>query len=210
MISRVLITALLLSKSTLSKPTTNAHVIKPTSQADSWKDFALSVLQLEPAREETDDTSGNTMDLSRVNSSPSLTRAINSSPNIGKTVDLPLTILGAPPRHQQHHQDIYEQEQLLNEFTSKFHMERSKAEEILDFLRREHQCGNGGGDVQEANIGNEASLTWLDVKPVNRQIASNLANFGNPFGGPNLQNRAGVKSKENNAKKNEDSIWFGK
>ena len=41
------------------------------------------------------------------------------------------------------------------------------------------------------------------------QIASNLANFGNPFGGPNLQNRAGIKSKENNAKKNEDSIWFG-
>ena len=30
MISRVLITALLLSKSTLSKPTTNAHVIKVT------------------------------------------------------------------------------------------------------------------------------------------------------------------------------------
>ena len=106
--------------------------------------------QLEPAREETDDTSGNTMDLSRVNSSPSLARAINSSPNIGKTVDLPLTILGAPPRHQQHRQvllkvtsgdikttktpkyfqDIYEQEQLLNEFTSKFHMERSKAEEV--------------------------------------------------------------------------------
>ena len=60
--------------------------------------------QLEPATEETDDTSGNTMDLSTVNSSPSLSRAINSSPNIGKTVDLPLTILGAPPRHQQHQQ----------------------------------------------------------------------------------------------------------
>ena len=60
--------------------------------------------QLEPATEETDDTSVNTMDLSTVNSSPSLTRAINSSPNIGKTVDLPLTILGVPPRHQQHQQ----------------------------------------------------------------------------------------------------------
>ena len=140
-------------------------------------------------------------------------------------------------------QDSYEQEHLLNEFTSKFHMERSKAEEvcninviamelqielqILDFLRNGHQCG----EVGEANTGNEASLTWLDVKPVNRQvsnptflaifklselikkhflqIASNLANFGNPFGGPNLQNRAGAKSKENNAKKNEDSVWFG-
>lgn len=118
-------------------------------------------------------------------------------------------------------------------------MERSKAEEvrnvnvvavefkialqILHFLRSGHHCG----DVDEV-VGNEASLTWLDVKPVNRQvptfssifthkkktyflqIASNLANFGNPFGGPNLQNRAGVKSKENNAKKNEDSVWFGK
>ena len=95
--------------------------------------------------------------------------------------------------------------------------------QILDYLRSEHQCGEEVGEV-----GNEApSLTWLDVKPVNRQvynhtflptfkhkhlflqIASNLANFGNPFGGPNLQNRAGVKSKENNAKKNEDSVWFG-
>ena len=61
-------------------------------------------------------------------------------------------------------------------------MERSKAEEvcninaiamesqielqILDFLRNGHQCG----EVGEANAGNEASLTWLDVKPVNRQV----------------------------------------
>merc|ERR1711974_183221 len=138
------------------------------------------------------------------NSSPSIACAINSSPNMGKTVDLPLTILSAPPRHLQH-----QQEQLLNEFTSKFHMERRKAEEILDFLRSGHRCGGEVGSQANTVIGNVASLTWLDVKPVNRQIASNLANFGNPFGGPNLQNRAGVKSKENNAKKNEDSIWFG-
>ena len=78
-------------------------------------------------------------------------------------------------------QDSYEQEHLLNEFTSKFHMERSKAEEvrnvnvvavefkialqILHFLRSGHHCG----DVDEV-VGNEASLTWLDVKPVNRQV----------------------------------------
>ena len=67
-------------------------------------------------------------------------------------------------------------------------MERSKAEEvcnninvfakkdkqillqILDFLRSGHHCG--GGEVEEANIGNEASLTWLDVKPVNRQVSN--------------------------------------
>ena len=29
-------------------------------------------------------------------------------------------------------QDSYEQEHLLNEFTSKFHMERSKAEEVCN------------------------------------------------------------------------------
>ena len=72
-------------------------------------------------------------------------------------------------------------------------MERSKAEEvcsninvtatkdkcfvqILDFLRSGHHCG--GGEVEEANMGNEASLTWLDVKPVNRQV-SNPTFFSN-------------------------------
>ena len=59
---------------------------------------------LGPSREETDDTSGNTIDLSTVNSSPSIARAINSSPNMGKTVDLPLTILSAPPHQLQHQQ----------------------------------------------------------------------------------------------------------
>ena len=81
-------------------------------------------------------------------------------------------------------QDSYEQEHLLNGLSSKFHMERSKAEEvcnvnvigtelqialqILQFLRSGHQCGEVGDEV----VGNGASLTWLDVKPVNRQVSN--------------------------------------
>ena len=53
-------------------------------------------VQLQPSAEETDDTSGNTIDLSTIDSSPSL------SPNMGKTVDLPLTILNASPLRGLH------------------------------------------------------------------------------------------------------------
>ena len=67
------------------------------NQCISCKSILIQVLfdQLQPPAEETDDTSGNTIDLSTVDSSP-----IN--PNMGKTVDLPLAILNAPPLHHLH------------------------------------------------------------------------------------------------------------
>lgn len=204
MIPKTLITAFFLSKTTFSMPATIAHSVKQQpSRTDSWKDFALSVLQLGTPVEDGDNTSGNTIDLSKVNSSQILPRMINSSPKLGKTVDLPLTILSTSPHHLQHQldqQESFDQEQLLDQFTSKFNMERSKAEEMLNFLRSGPQC---------VEAKEETGLTWLDVKPVNKQIASNLAHFGNAFGGPNIQNRAGGKRKESkSAKKNEPSIWF--